>query len=116
MKSGRVENKKGHLSDKCLALLDVLLQLRKACIEKFLFLSRDIADGVYLLNTVDLRNKEMNDLKINETCVLTPSSTLVAKKSIPWSANRELLTKVGVTMPFSPFNPRNRELVNLAPA
>lgn len=38
----------------------------------------------------------------------TPSSTLDEKKSMPWSANRGLLTKVGVITPFSPFRPRRR--------
>ena len=42
---------------KGLALLDVLLQLRQAGFEQFLFLSRERSDGVNLLNPVELKEK-----------------------------------------------------------
>lgn len=45
-----------HLSDKGLALLDVLLELRQACLKESLLLSGERADGVDLLNTVGLHN------------------------------------------------------------
>ncbi len=35
---------------------------------------------------------------------------------MPWLAKRSLLTKVGVTTPFSPFRPRRSAWVNFAPA
>jgi hypothetical protein len=41
---------------------------------------------------------------------------LLEKYSIPWSSYNGLLTKVGVTTPFSPFIPRMTELANKAPA
>lgn len=42
------------LSDKSLSLFNVLLELRQASGKEFLFLSRDLANGVDLLNTVRL--------------------------------------------------------------
>lgn len=45
-----------------------------------------------------------------------PSSTLVLKKSMPWSLKRGDSTKVGSTMPFSPWEARSRESAIRAPA
>lgn len=45
-----------------------------------------------------------------------PSSTLEAKYSTPSDSYKGDLTKVGSTMPVSPFNARIRESVNRAPA
>lgn len=45
------------LTSECLALLDVLLELRQALIDQLLLLSRDRADGVDLFHTIFLEKK-----------------------------------------------------------
>lgn len=47
------------LSDESLALLNVLLELRQTRVEQLLLLSRDWADGVNFLDTVELQTKNI---------------------------------------------------------
>ena len=47
-----------HLSNEGLALLDVLLELGQAGLEELLFLSRELAKRVDLLNTIRLSKAE----------------------------------------------------------
>lgn len=104
------------LRNKSLALFNVFLEVRQAGCEEFLFLCRDLSDGVDRLNTVKLSGESMKRIQPKFKRGLTPSSTFEEKKSMPWAANNGLLTNVGVMTPFSPFNPLKRELVNVAPA
>lgn len=105
-----------YLCNERLALLNVLLELGQASFQQFLLLSRQVANGVDLLNTINLFNSGQHQENGHYETILTPSSTLEEKKSMPWSANNGLFTKVGVTTPFSPFKPRSSSWVNLAPA
>ena len=110
-------SKRDKLSHESKALLDILLELGQASIEQFLFLRRDRTNRVDLVNTVELcTNISITRIINYKKVVRTPSSTFDEKKSMPWSAKRGDLTKVGVITPFSPFKPLNSRLVNLAPA
>ena len=110
-------SKRDELGHEGKALLDILLELGQASIEQFLFLRRDRTNRVDLVNTVKLcTNVSITRIINYRKVVRTPSSTFDEKKSMPWSAKRGDLTKVGVITPFSPFKPLNSRLVNLAPA
>ena len=105
------------LRHELLALLDVLLEIGQAGRQQLLFLSRELTNGVDLLNTVGLyATQQLVGFQESLKIQLTPSSTLEEKKSMPWSAKRELLTKVGVVTPFSPLSARRRSPVKRAPA
>lgn len=52
-----------YLCNKSLALLDILLELRQACLEKFFFLGRKRANRVNLLNTINLKETSLGHIK-----------------------------------------------------
>jgi len=54
----------GYLRDESLALLDVLLEFGQTSGEELLFLGRELANGVNLLNTVQLARKRTVQYRI----------------------------------------------------
>jgi hypothetical protein len=54
MNKQSISTSQGHLCNESLALLDVLLEIGQAGSEELLFLSRELANRVDLLNTVQL--------------------------------------------------------------
>ncbi|KIJ27124.1 hypothetical protein M422DRAFT_271736 [Sphaerobolus stellatus SS14] len=98
-------------TDKGEALLDVLLELGEGSVDELLLLGGDVAEVVDLGDTV-VKDISINISINNRLRGLTPSSTALEKNSIPCAGHSGLLTKVGVTIPASPFKALNSKFVN----